>query len=103
VPACGPDLLFDEVIVIDEPFSRGRDASAALYRHGDQRVGLAQRELVGVEAGQQSVRHPVPRQADLVPGREGPRVLLELADAEQLGAQRQLLRAHGRRGAGVGS
>jgi hypothetical protein len=72
-----------------------------LHRLGDQRVRLAQRHLVGREPRQQAIRRAgCDSAASPVPGRQGARVLLELADAEQLGAQR-LLVAGGGGGAAV--
>jgi hypothetical protein len=94
VPPGGPDLLLDQVVVVDEPFGRRGDAPAARHRIGDQGVCLAQRHLVRGEPGQEPIGDAAAGRTDLVPAREHPRVLLELAHAEELGAHRLLFSGH---------
>ena len=42
VPAGGPDLLLDQVIVVEEPLGRGRDPPPEFHGLGDELVRLAQ-------------------------------------------------------------
>jgi hypothetical protein len=95
-----PDLLLDERVVVDEPLGRGRDARAGRGGRGDQPERVAQDHLVGREPEQQAIDPAAAGGRELVPARQAARVLLELADAEQLGAQRLLV--GGRRVAAVG-
>src|SRR2546425_879520 len=68
-----------DVVVVDEPFGRRGDAPAARHRIGHERVGLAQRDLVLGQPGQEPVGSA--RRADLVPARQRARMLLQLAHA----------------------
>jgi hypothetical protein len=58
-----PDLLFDQVEVVEQPFGRRRDPALALHRLRDQGLRLLQDLLVLAEPGQQQI---------------GPRLLVEL-------------------------
>src|SRR5581483_11276848 len=84
VPARGPDLLFDEVVVVDEPLGRGGDLGAALDGLGDDRVSVLERRLVGRQSRQQVIGAVAAGGVDLVPAGQRPRVLLELTDGEEL-------------------
>jgi hypothetical protein len=91
VPAGEPGLLFDQVVVVDEPLGRRGDLPPTGDRIGQQGVGIAQHLLVVVEPGQKPVVVRSPRRADPVPVGQRQCVPLELTDAEQLGAQRRLV------------
>lgn len=73
----GPDLLLDQVVVVDEPLRGGRDARAGPDRGGEQGVGVAQRELIGAQARQQVIDESAARRGELVPAGEGAGVVLE--------------------------
>ena len=94
MPPGGADLLFDQVVVVEEPLGGRRDPPAALHRVGDDLVRVAQHALVGPQPRQQPVRlrAPCPGRPHVVPAGQRLGVLLELADAEQLGPQRLFVR-----------
>ena len=88
------DLIVEQVVVVDEPLGGRRDLPAARDRVGDQPIRVGQRLLVVGEPLEQPI-FTAPR-ADRVRAGEHLRVMLELAGAEQLGAQRRERRRHQR-------
>ena len=85
----GPDLLLDEIEVIEQPFARGRDPAIRRNRGRDQIVG-PQQDGLAVRQPRQEPVWPSFR-IDFMPAREGPGMLLQLIDAEQLGSERRLV------------
>ena len=86
MPPGGADLLFDEVVVVEKPFGRGRDPSPAPQRLRYQLIRFAEDDFVLGEPRQEVVAAAITRR-DLVPSGERFRVLLKLKDAEELGAE----------------
>ncbi len=91
VPARDPDLLVDDVVVVDEPLGRGRELPTSHQRRREQRVRRPKHEVVGAQPGQQPIGcRPRPRD-ELVPQRHRARMPLELRDAEELGLERSFV------------
>ena len=77
------NLPFDEIIVVDQPFSRWRDGAALIDRFGYHAIGVEQYgAIVGEPAGQRVALDRLRR--DRLRDREASRVLLQALDAEQL-------------------
>ena len=83
------DLFLDEVEVIEQPFSGGRDAVARCHCRRQQLAGFDYHALVGGQARQQPVRHASRCQA--VRRRKAHPVLFHLLGTKQLRPQRRLL------------
>jgi hypothetical protein len=82
----GPNLLLDDVVVVDEPLGCGGNATAATHGFREQCVRFAQGALVGVEAGKKPVWCEIARRAEIVPAGQGMGVLLELTDGIEFGS-----------------
>jgi hypothetical protein len=76
-----PDLLFDEVVIIEQPLGGGRNCAAFARGCGDHPIGREQNRLV---VPQSRVKSPAGRMAprDLLCDGETRCVLLETLDAE---------------------
>ena len=85
MPARDSNLFFDQVVIVEQPFSRGDDVAFLLNGFEHQFVGFAQDVLVSRQSSKQAVR-PVVR-INLVPGRQRLSVLFQLSRAEQLRSQ----------------
>ena len=80
------DLIFDEVVVIDQPFGSGGDRAAVGHRRDDGAICREQGRLIVPEPhAERAAGRSAP--GDLLCGREACRVLLETLDAEELCAQ----------------
>ena len=86
-----PDLLLDEIEIVEEPLGGWSDAKLAFPIARDKAVGIEENALVLTELREQKVRPPL--LINDVLRRELPRVPLELLEAEQLGAQRLIIAA----------
>ena len=84
-----PQLLVDDVEVVDEPFGRRNDRPLLADGVGDHAIRLAQDAAVVLDARQQAAVLGSPRD-DGLRGRQALGVLLEALDAEELGADRVL-------------
>ena len=51
-----PNLLFDEIEIIDEPFRRGRDPPALRHRGGQQIIRIDEDAVVFIQPGNELVR-----------------------------------------------
>src|SRR5450631_1698918 len=90
MPPGRSDLLLDEVVIVEQPLGRGCDSPPALERFGDRRIALREYILVGRETGEQSITLATSG-TDHVQAGQHPRVLFELANAEELRPQRLLV------------
>ena len=97
VPPRDADLFLDQVEVVEQPFRRRREAALGVGRRREVAAEVDQHALVGGEARQQPLGQA--GAAEHVRGREAPAVQGHLVGAEQLGAQRLVLR---RRAVGIG-
>ena len=84
VPPGRPDLLLDEVVVVDEPLGGGRDPHAAGRNVRDEGVSLFERGRIAGQARKQAVGRLRAFRLQAVTQRKRPRVLLELDHAEEL-------------------
>jgi hypothetical protein len=84
-----PDLIFDEIEVVQQPFCRRGDPSLARHGGGHQMVGLDQDLLVLVQPRNQLVSAALGR--DLVSGRQLGGMPRQLIDAEELRPERLLV------------
>src|ERR1700735_3400230 len=91
MPAGGANLFFDQMIVIEKPFSGGSDAPAALDGVGDQLVRAGQHRFIVRETREQLIRRTT--LADFVQASQGFGVLLKLIDAEQFSPKRRFFGA----------
>ena len=89
VTTCRADLLFDQRVVVDEPLCCWGDPSTTADGLGDQRIGALETSLIDRQSRQQGIRLLARRLCQHMPASERARVMLELTDAEQLGANRQ--------------
>ncbi|MNX62128.1 hypothetical protein D3C86_930810 [compost metagenome] len=96
VPLGQPDLFFDQVEVVQQPFVGRCDLAVLPHRLHQQRAGLGQQRLVFGQPRQQRVRRA--RCAHQMRVRQGLAVLLHLQGAEQLRAQRRLAFRRAQRG-----
>jgi hypothetical protein len=85
VSPCGADLFLDEVKVVEQPFSRRRDAAILGGGRGEPPRGVDECMFVGGQPRQQAVRTRARR--ELVGGGKSLAVLHHLLAAEQLRAQ----------------
>ena len=70
------NLLFDQIIIVDQPFRRRRDRAPLVDRLGDIAIGMEQRRgVVGKPARQRMTFGRLRR--DWLCEREAPRVLLQ--------------------------
>jgi hypothetical protein len=90
MPAGGADLFFDQIKIIQQPFGRRRDSPILFSCLGDQVVGVKKNPFVLIEPGQQPISAAA--RCQFMPAGQRLGVALELIDAEQLGAQRLLVR-----------
>jgi hypothetical protein len=83
------DVLLDDVVVVQQPLTRGADVLAAVGGGGEPRVGIFQNPAGAVEARQERGSPPAGRRATqaLLRG-QGLRPLAEVLGAEQLAADR---------------
>ncbi len=91
----GLDLFFDQVVVVEQPFPGGGDRPLFTHHAAEQRVGVFQDTLVGLQAIEQALcarPHPHP-----VLARKGAAIHLHLFNAVQRGAQGALGGLDGRR------
>ncbi len=89
--ACGePELLFDEIEVVNDPFGRRRDAATAFTCPNDGLVGLLENAMVVLQASEERLGM-IGLLNRLVPTGEGSGVLSELVDAVEVTAQRLLI------------
>ncbi|MDT4817730.1 hypothetical protein FQZ97_508130 [compost metagenome] len=85
VLACRADLLFDQVVVVQQPLSGGGDAPAGQRRGREDPATAGQRRLVVGQTLQQAVRRP--QGAQPVQAGQERTVLLHLLRAEEVRAQ----------------
>jgi hypothetical protein len=88
VPPRGPDLLFDEIEVVEQPLTGGLDSLPGLDRRTQQLEGLRQDRLILAQPSQKQIG-PV-SWTGLMRGREGTPVALHLIAAEQRRSDRRL-------------
>jgi len=81
-----PDLLLDEVVVIEQPLGGRRNCATFSRRRSDSPIGGEQNRLVVPQPRAESAAGCVAAR-DLLCGGETCSVLLETLDAEQLCAQ----------------
>ena len=86
VAPCGPDLLLDQVEVVEQPLARRRDPAILLERGCDECEGRDEDGLVLGEAGEETVVAAV--HVDGVPGRHLGCVQRELLRREELAPKR---------------
>ena len=86
-----PYLLLDKVEVVAQPLGGRSKTNLVFPLIRDQAVGIEEDTLVLIELREQKIRPPL--LLDDVPRRELLRVLLELLEAEQLGAKRLIIAA----------
>ena len=91
----GPNLLLDQVVVVEQPLAGGRDAPIVVHRLRQERADGGEEGLVLRQPNQECVR-AAPR-AQPVRGGQHLSVLRHLLAAEQLRAQRRFLAGKGRR------
>ncbi|MNV41078.1 hypothetical protein D3C71_1327030 [compost metagenome] len=53
MPACGVDLFFDKVVVVQQPLARRRDPQAVVHQPGEQGIRIIQQALVLGQTPQQ--------------------------------------------------
>ncbi len=87
VPLGGPDLLVDQVTVVEQPLRGRDDAPAGGDRCGELAVYFGQHRLVGRETRQQAIARVFNTKP--MRDREMPTVLFHLLGAEELRAQRR--------------
>ena len=83
-----PDLLFDHVIVVEQPFAGRGDPLLATHRSGHQLIRLEQHPLVVRQSRQQNIRARAG--VDPLPAGQTLRMLFQLTGAEQFRSQRQV-------------
>ena len=84
-----PDLLLDQVEIVEQPFGRRRYPAIVPGRRGQQLAGIDQDRFVVVQARQQEI--PRAGRGDPVGSRERPAMALHLVGAEQFRAQCRLV------------
>jgi len=89
ISAGQPDLILNQIEIVQQPLCRRRDAPIAGHRGGDQVIGLDENAFVVVQARNQMVAAASFRH--LVQHREAGGMARQLVDAEQLGPQRRLV------------
>ncbi len=88
MPGGHPDLVLDQIKIVEQPFTGRRDPSVLLDGFGQQLGRRDQDRVVLCEPGQQLVGDALGR--ELVRSSERLAVLLHLVGAEQFSTQRQL-------------
>ncbi|MNV55090.1 hypothetical protein D3C71_1473140 [compost metagenome] len=88
VPLGQPDLFFDQVEIVQQPFVGRGDLAALLHRLDQQRAGLGQQRLVFRQPGQQVVLRAEGTQGMFLRQRQA--VGFHLLRIEQFRAQRRL-------------
>ena len=86
VPLGGTDLFFDQIEIIEQPFSGGRNPPGRGHGFHEQRADVDQGAFILGQPNQKLVRRMSRRQ--LMRGRETLAVLFHLDGAEQFRAQR---------------
>ncbi len=77
-----PDLLLDQIEVIEQPFTRRGNVPTTGLGRGDQVIGSDQNSFIFIEAEQQMVGPPF--RVDAMFGRHRHRVELQLLAREEL-------------------
>lgn len=89
MPPGGPDLLFDQVEIVEQPLAGGRDAMFPFDGRADELVGFEENSFVRCETGQQPVRTRMG--VNLMPVRETFGMDFELRRIKQLLAERKIV------------
>jgi len=84
------DLLLDQVIVVEQPLGGGGDAGAAAHAFGNDLVAAV--DFIGASGELMKQLFRLANHFDLVVAGEDLRVVLELVDAEEFGAEGHFVR-----------